>query len=295
MFLDSFLNYIQYEKRYSKHTSDCYRLDITQFSKYIKEEYELEKLVEVKHLHIRSWVVNLVTKGLSAKSINRKISSLKSFYKYLKKKEEITLNPTNKIIAPKLSKRLPKFIQTENLERLFTYEEAFGDNFQGLRDRLIMELLYSTGMRRSELINLKDRDVDFHKNQIKVLGKGNKERVIPIHQKLLSLLKEYKVSRDTEFSNLKEDWLILTNSGKPCYPKFIYNKVVKYLSIVTTSKDKSPHVLRHSFATHLTDQGAELNAVKTLLGHSSLAATQVYTHNSIEKLKKVYEKAHPKA
>jgi len=290
----SFFNYLEFEKRYSQHTLISYRNDLEQFEGFLKRQFELESMINAKHTHIRTWIVHMMQNGISTKSINRKISSLKSFYNFLKKQELIKKSPMIKIIAPKVGKRLPSYVNSENMDQLLT-NGIFEDGFAGDRDALLLDLLYSTGIRRAELINLKDSDVNFYNNNIKVLGKGNKERVIPVTKQLLDRINAYIKSKHEHYGSLSHDRLLITDSGKPMYPKYVYNKVKKYLSLVTTMDKKSPHILRHSFATHLANNGAELNAIKALLGHASLAATQIYTHNTIEQLKSVYKKAHPKA
>jgi len=245
----------------------------------------------------------MIEHKISPRSVNRKLTTLKTFYRYLLKEGKVSVNPMRKIISPKTSKKLPTFIEREKMEKLFETIN-FGEGFHALRDRLILELLYDTGMRLSELINLKETDIDYHRSTFKVLGKRNKERLIPFSDKLREILKFYLQERSTylaeaekQETSQEEDKtsVIVTNAGNKAYPQFIYYTVTKYLSQVTTLQKTSPHVLRHTFATHLLNNGAELNAVKELLGHASLAATQVYTHNTIENLKKIYKQAHPKA
>jgi integrase/recombinase XerC len=288
----TFLKYLEFEKRFSPHTLTAYRGDLAQFEEFLFKTYEISSFAGVNAQHIRSWMVQLMQDRISTRSINRKLSSLKSFFKFLKKRGQLEKNPMSKIIAPKSGKRLPVFVNKDQIEMLFEQVD-FGEGFEGLRDKTIMELLYATGIRRSELMALELKDIYFESSLIKVLGKGNKERLIPMSMKIEKVLKTYLSERKDLFPNPKA--LFLTNKGQVLYPKMIYNLVKKYLSVVTTLDQRSPHVMRHSFATHLSDNGADLNAIKDLLGHSSLAATQVYTHNSIEKLKKVYEQAHPKA
>jgi integrase/recombinase XerC len=291
---DRFFSFLEYEKRYSKHTLISYKNDISQFIVYLKAFYPVGNWNKVSHVHIRSWMVELVNKGISPKSINRKISSLKSLYNFLMKEVLVEKNPMLKIISPKMGKRLPQFIQKNNIEKLF--DTIVLDDFEDYRNRLIIELMYSTGIRRAELIHLKDGDVDQGLKQIKVLGKGNKERFIPISPKLSDKIMGWQKLKNKHFENLEqEDFLFVGQKGRKLYPKLVYNIVKRYLSSVTTQEKRSPHVLRHSFATHLMNEGADLNAVKDLLGHSNLSATQIYTHNSIEKLKDIYKKAHPKS
>lgn len=289
-----FLKYLELEKRFSVHTTKAYKSDLLQFFAYLEEIYSLTSILEVRHFHIRAWVVELMQNKITPRSINRKLSTLKTYFKFLKRRKEIQENPMLKVIAPKVGKRLPVFVKEIELENLFE-KINFGEGYAAVRDEMVMEMLYSTGMRRSELINLTPNDLDFFNNQVKVLGKGNKERLIPFARPLADRLKNYLDIRNDEFGLGTTEFLFLTEKGKIMYPKLVYNLVKKYLSQITTVEQRSPHVLRHSFATHLSNNGADLNAIKELLGHSSLAATQVYTHNSIEKLKKVYQQAHPKA
>ena len=232
--------------------------------------------------------------GISARSINRKLSSLKGFTKFLLREGVIKKDPTLKIVAPKSGSKLPSFLEFKEIEDLFAKVE-YSDDFSGLRDRLILELLYATGIRLMELISLETSKASGERGVIKVLGKGNKEREIPVSDELIRLVKEYLKLRGSTFSAIDHPFLLVTDKGKQLYPKFVYRKVKKYLSFISTLDKRSPHVLRHTFATHLVNKGAELNAVKELLGHASLAATQVYTHNSIEQLQEIYKKAHPKA
>lgn len=291
MHLTEFLDYIKFEKRLSVHTQIAYETDLKEFESFLKENFEVS-LVEANHQFIRNWLVKLMENNITAKSVNRKISTLKSFYKFLLKKEIIEVNPLMKIKSPKIPKRLPVFVEENKLKNLFE-EIPFENDFEGIRDKLILELLYGCGIRLSELIGLINQNVST--NQIKVLGKGNKERIIPIHQHTADLIKKYKAEKNNLNHNLNESVFFVLNNGKKLYPKFVYNKVKYYLGMVTSMNKRSPHILRHSFATHLLNHGAEINAIKELLGHSSLAATQVYTHNSIEKLKNIYTKSHPLA
>ncbi len=290
--VETFLKYLSFEKRYSHHTVEAYGKDLQQFSDFLATEFEITDLEEVRHTHIRGFVVSMMDAGLSPKSVNRKIATLKSFYKFLLAREYVDLNPTNQIKPLKTEKDLPSFVKEEEITNLLDQVE-FPSDFPGQRDRLLLELLYSTGIRLAELQGLKETDVNFYEKTILVLGKRNKERIIPIGNSLVKLIDDYQ--------NLKKEMgmtgtrLLLTDSGDTLYPMFIYRKVKKYLTAVTTLSKKSPHVMRHTFATHLLNKGADLNAVKDLLGHTSLAATQVYTHNSIEKLKAAFDQAHPKA
>jgi integrase/recombinase XerC len=291
---ERFLDYLRYEKRFSPHTLTAYESDLGQFVEFLQKTYELSDPAEIRHTHIRSWMVDLMGRGNVPRSINRKLSCLKSFFKFLRRQGDLTTNPMLKVIPPKTGKRLPVFVPEKSMSLLFEQVD-FGEGHAGLRDRLVMEVLYCTGVRQSELIGLKSADVDFSTNNIKVYGKGGKERLIPIARHLAELAARYIELRQAFYPGNDVANLILNDKGKPLTSGFVYNMVKRYLSIVTTVEKRSPHVLRHSFATHLSNGGADLNAIKELLGHSSLASTQVYTHNSIEKLKKVYHQAHPKA
>lgn len=289
--IESFLNFIQYERRYSPNTLESYKNDLLQFVAFLGPE---EDIVRVSHLHIRNWMVSMMQDKISARSINRKISTLKSFYKFLMKRGEVKKSPLSKVQTPKTSKRLPVFVEQTGIDRLLTQVE-FSEGYEGTLEKIILELLYGTGIRRSELINLRETDMDSYNSQIKVLGKGNKERIIPIHPQLKSSLQLFIATKRKLVEGQEGNYLLVTAKGRKLAPRAVYAMVKKHLHLVTTVEKKSPHVLRHTFATHLMNQGADINAVKELLGHSSLAATQVYTHNTIDKLKEVYRKAHPKA
>ncbi len=291
MHLENFLQYLAIEKRYSEHTVLAYKHDIESFLEYMKSGYELEDIAAVNSLMVRAWIVELVEKGLQAKSVHRKISALKSFYKFLLKTGDVKASPANGVVLPKLKKLLPTFVEESKMNILLDQVDFQTEDFSGKRDKLILELLYCTGMRLSELLNLTLANVDLRDNAIRVLGKGRKERIIPISLSTSATIKEYLAYRISS----EENYLFLTDKGEQLYEQFVYRTVKKYLSQITTQEKKSPHVLRHSFATHMLNNGADLNAIKELLGHASLAATQVYTHNSIEKLKKVYNQAHPRA
>ncbi|MCB0496397.1 MAG: tyrosine-type recombinase/integrase [Cyclobacteriaceae bacterium] len=291
--IDSFLKYIEFEKRYSRHTVVSYKNDLEQFSIFLTSLDSHLTLHSVSYPHLRSWIISLVEDGISPSSVNRKMASLRSYYKFLIKSGTLKKDPTSQLKALRTSKRLPQFAQESEMQRLFEQVD-FGNDFQGLRDCLMLELLYATGMRRSELVNLKASSLNISKGQIKVLGKRNKERIIPLNKEVAELLQKYLQMRNEAFGSVN-NFLLLTDKGEPLYDGFVYRKVKKYLGATTSLEKKSPHILRHTFATHLLNNGADLNAVKELLGHSSLAATQVYTHNSLDKLKKVFEQAHPKA
>jgi len=289
--IDTFLRFLEHEKRYSAHTITSYKNDLAQIEAYLTANFQKETW-EASFPQIRSWIVELINQKHSARSINRKIASLKSYFKFLEARSIITKNPVYQLRPLKTSKDLPSFIKENELANLFS-KEIFSNDFEGFRDQLILDLLYGTGIRLSELINLKETDVDLYNQQIKVLGKRNKERIIPINKKLEGQINNYRIFKNEK--QFQTNFLFTTDSGDKVYPVFIYRKVKYYLGMVTTNTKKSPHVLRHTFATHLLNKGADLNAVKDLLGHSSLAATQVYTHNSIEKLKAVFDQAHPKS
>ncbi len=290
---EKFIEYLQYEKRYSAHTINSYQTDLRQFLDYTLEHYDTNDVNDIDHQLVRSWTVHLMEKGLSTRSINRKISTLKTWFKFLKREGLVQHNPMQKVIAPKVSKRLPVFVEESKMEMLFNTVE-FEDGFVGLRDKLILELFYATGIRLSELINLETINVDFYKSTIKVLGKRNKERIIPVSNHIVDLIKTYIHLKSKDLNEYNEEFLLVTNAGKKLYPKFVYQLVNNYLSKVTTISKKSPHVLRHTFATHMLNNGADLNSIKEILGHANLSATQVYTHNTIEKLKNIHKQAHPK-
>ncbi|MCH2042687.1 MAG: tyrosine-type recombinase/integrase [Saprospiraceae bacterium] len=291
----SFLSYLRYEKRYSPHTCQAYQSDLKQFRLYLDNNgFEELPLVSVENTQIRSYIVYLLQKDNSPSSIHRKASTLKSFYKFLLREQHIQQTPLNGVFLPKKGERLPQFIQQDKIERLLE-EDFFPDGFAGARDRALIDLLYGTGIRRNELIQLKIPDLNLKHLHISVKGKGNKVRKIPIFTTLADVLQAYLIARTESFPNNTHNFVFVTDKGKQLYPKFVYNKVKHYLSFITTAEKRSPHILRHSFATHLANNGADLNAVKELLGHSSLAATQRYLHNSIDRLKQVYQKAHPKA
>ncbi len=292
--MDLFFKYLQYEKRYSPHTLLSYHTDLGQFAEYLQAVYSISDPAEADFHLIRSWLVSLVQKDLDARTVNRKIACLRTYYKFLLREGRITQNPTLRIKPPKAGKKLPAFVPEASFNQLldsFTFE----DSFAGYRDKVILELLYGTGMRLAELIGITHPDVNLPARTVKVLGKGNKERIIPLNDSLLRCLTLYLEKKKSEFPDNPTAALLVTNKLVPLYPKYVYRTVKKYMGMITTSGHTHPHVLRHSFATHLLNKGADLNAIKDLLGHASLAATQVYTHNTIEKLKSIFDKAHPKA
>lgn len=287
---DAFIEYLKFEKRFSNHTLVAYANDLKQFVSYLNDTYDIANILEVGHVVIRSWIVALMEKKISPRSVNRKITTLKTFYKFLMRQGVVVENPMLKIQSPKTSKRLPVFVEKGMMDSLFDNIE-FGDDFEGRRNKLIMELFYATGIRLSELINIQQKDVDVNLCQLKVLGKRNKERILPFSNIMKGQIEQYlqlKPKSDTEF-------LFVTNKGGKLYDKLVYRMVNSYLDKVTTIDKKSPHVLRHTFATHMLNNGADLNAIKELLGHASLSATQVYTHNTVEKLKHIHKQAHPKS
>lgn len=292
-YVSDFIVYIQNEKRYSIHTVQAYQKDLEQFFLFIQSTYTVSSIQEITSNQIRSWLASLKEQDIQSRTINRKISTLKSYYHYLRKNGLVEISPMGKIISPKNKKRLPTYIQESAMENLLQYP-SFSDDFQGRTQQLIMELLYQTGMRRAELLSLHIQDIDFYKQQLKVRGKGDKERLLPIALPMIDLLKAYMQER-SQYCDSSQAPLLILNNGKALYPKYIYLVVHKFLSLYSTVEKRSPHVLRHTFATHLLNNGADLNAVKDLLGHANLNATQIYTHNTIEKLKEVYKKAHPKS
>ncbi|HCL06172.1 MAG TPA: integrase [Chitinophagaceae bacterium] len=291
--IQPFLDHLRFEKRYSQHTLISYQNDLEQFFAYLSSQFDSPDVPAITAMFIRSWLAEMKEEGLESRSLNRKISSLKSFFKFQLKNGVIQQSPMTTIVSPKLNKRLPVFVEEKDMQTLFNYVE-FSDDWKGRTEKLVLQLFYSTGMRLSELIHLKESQVDDSLKQVKVLGKGNKERIIPVSAELVQLLRAYIKEKPVQQEE-KDPRLFLTEKGKPLQPRQVYSFVKQHLATVTTIQKKSPHILRHSFATHLMNNGADLNAVKELLGHSSLAATQVYTHNTIEKLKEVFKKAHPKA
>ncbi len=291
--LESFFKYLEYERRYSLHTLNSYRTDLNQFMTFMESEFPGVELEEAEHYQMRGWVVHLMEAKLDPRSVNRKISTLRAYFKFLLKREVITANPALKLKVLKSSSKLPRFVKEDDMMSLLERVE-YPNDFTGKRDQLILELLYGTGIRLSELLGLSEGDIHREKREIKVLGKRNKERIIPITRQSCTLIDAYILKKRETFPN-SGNVLIVTDSGKPGYPMLVYRTVKKYLGLFTTLDKRSPHILRHTFATHLLNKGAELNAVKELLGHANLAATQVYTHNSLEKLKDAHKQAHPKA
>ncbi|MNK35349.1 Tyrosine recombinase XerC [compost metagenome] len=295
MLINDFLTYLQYEKRYSPHTLQAYKADLQQFEDFLK--IELPNSIEtVKTSDIKNFMVELLDKkDLAESAVNRKLSSLKSFYKFLHREDKIASNPARLIKTLKTPNKLPVFIEDVKMDALLDGEHSFDDSFAGKRDKLVVELLFGTGIRLAELIGLKEEDFNGYEGTIKVLGKRNKERLIPLHKALQNEVLEFVSLKTLQKFDNKSPYLIVTNSGDQAYPNLIYRIVNSCLKLVSTQEKKSPHVLRHSFASSLLNRGADLNAIKELLGHTSLAATQVYTHNSVERLKSIYKQAHPRA
>jgi integrase/recombinase XerC len=295
-YINDFIKHLKYEKRYSDRTIISYKTDLTQFQEFLSENFNI-LIHQSKSTHIREWIFFLHEKGISAKSINRKVTSLKTLFKFLIKQSIVKVNPASNIHSIKIEKKLPEIIDEKDLKILF--DKILSDvteDYSLLRDKTILLTFYYTGMRLSELINIKKQDIDFQNLTIKVLGKRNKERYIPITKKFAKFLKFYLSQTEKRYNFAQNNYYIfLTDKGKKTYPKFIYRKVNNYLSNITTIHKKSPHILRHTFATHLLNKGADINAIKEILGHANLAATQIYTHNTIEKLKKTYNKTHPRS
>ena len=286
---EKFINYLSSEKRFSVHTITSYSNDVNQFFLFLSEEYKItSELSEVNFQIVRSWIASLLEKGVAPRSVNRKISTLKTFFKFLIREGVIQESPMLKVVAPKSKKRLPLFVEEDQIESLLNGVE-FDDGFIGERDKLIIELFYVTGIRLSELINIKISDLNFDNNLVKVLGKRNKERLIPLSARIVKelqfFIEKYKI----------DNYLFTNLGGTKVYTKLVYRIVNKYIGKISSINKKSPHILRHTFATHMLNHGADINAIKELLGHANLSATQVYTHNTIEKLKSVYKQAHPRA
>lgn len=294
MNFDAFLSYLATEKRSSAHTVSSYSSDLEQFYIYCTEQFEVESASDVSTQIVRSWLAHLVENGYKATSVHRKLSSVKAYFKFLQKNKAIETNPVKGIVKPKKAQRLPQFVEEKNMLKLYLSETDLVD-FPSVRNALIIRLFYETGIRQAELLGIKNSDLDYSIGQIKILGKRNKMRYVPVGKEMLHALAHYQKDRDAIFGPLEHDNLIVSNKGQKISKTFVYQMVKSYLSTVTTQAKKSPHVLRHTFATHMLNHGADLNVIKELLGHSSLAATQVYTHNSIEKLKGVHQKLHPRS
>lgn len=295
MWIDSFINYLRFEKRYSEHTSTCYRTDLFECKEYMKEYFHGISLEEADSRKIRNWIAHLMDQKRKATTVNRKLSSLKSFYKYLQYKKVITRNPAGRIKGPEKKKPLPVFLREEEMERILAPVPEKEESFGTIRDKMIIETFYTTGMRLSELIGLRDKDVDLYASVFKVTGKRNKQRLIPFGEELKNHLGNYIRTRNEEFGTNRSDSFFILQNGKTLYPSFVYKLVKRELSKVVTLKKRSPHVLRHTFATAMLNHNASLNAVKEILGHESLETTEIYTHTTFEELKKVYNQAHPRA
>lgn len=300
MLKDKYIDYLRFEKRYSAHTILAYHTDLDDFTKFLFLQYSITDLLQADHNLIRSWLISLIDRKISPRSVNRKLSTLKSFYRYCQTQDLIKNSPMLKVVAPRTSKQLPVFLTRDNLEDLLKKVE-FTSDYEGCRDKMIITLFYATGIRRTELVQILISDLDLDNGTLKVLGKRNKERIVPLGENVINMLKEYLDYRgkfltenNYDFQNNKYP-LFVTSKGLPVYPRLVHSIVHKYLSLIASNSKLSPHVLRHTFATHMLDDGADLNAIKEILGHSSLAATQVYTHNTIEKLKTIYKQAHPRA
>lgn len=291
---ESFLQYLQIEKRYSPLTVRSYLNDLDQFFKYLAQEDGRLDTGAVSSHDIRSWIVDLMENEYTAKSIHRKISSLRGYFRYLRKEGLVKNDPLEKVVLPRVKKSLPLFVEEESLDKLLDNYD-FGNDFNGVRNRTIIEMLYLTGMRRAELTGLRSVDVDLADATVKVTGKRNKQRIIPVLKSFTIRLEQYIRLRNEKFPEGGREWFFVSNKGNKLYDKYVYNIVKSYLSMVTTIEKKSPHILRHTFATHMLNHGADLNSIKEFLGHANLSATQIYTHNSFEKLKKIYKQAHPRA
>jgi integrase/recombinase XerC len=299
MFLERFIRYIQFEKRYSPHTVSAYQSDLDQFMLFLNSPANAEATIthpnQISYHDIRNWMVELIGQKLTARSVNRKMATLRKYFKFLLQEGVITENPSSKVRSQKIPKNLPVVVEEARLTQMLNNDEIFTADFTGQRDKLVIEMLFGTGMRLAELLGLKDQDINDYEGTLKVLGKRNKERIIPVNTELRILLGSYlELKKNQQFDN-NSGALIVTSKGADAYPKLIYLIVQKYLSNISTQNKKSPHVLRHTFATALLNNGADLNSIKELLGHANLSATQIYTHNSVERLKSIYKQAHPKA
>ncbi|CAN5344397.1 tyrosine recombinase XerC [soil metagenome] len=303
MFTERFIQYIKFEKRYSPHTVSAYQSDLEQFVTFLNNpDNETPAPGPTSthpsartHYHIRNWMVHMMNDAIIARSINRKIATLRKYFKFLLRENVIQINPASKIITPKIPKNLPVVVEDIKLTQMLNDNAVFSDDFKGRRDKLVIEMLFGTGIRVSELVGVKETDINTYEGTVKVLGKRNKERIVPLNNELKLLLAEYLLLKKSENFSNNSLTLIVTDKGANAYTRLIYVIVQKYLSYISTQNKKSPHVLRHTFATSLLNRGADLNAIKELLGHANLSATQIYTHNSVERLKSIYKQAHPKA
>ena len=287
-----FLHYLKFEKRYSPHTLTSYQNDLGQFTAFMLGEFNIQDAKQINHFHIRTWLAQLKDHKMTPRSINRKISALNSFYKHLLRNSLVDKNPVKQLHALRLPERLPIYMKESETEQMMQ-EIQFDEGFNGFTERLVCDLLYQTGMRRSELVQLKEKDIEWSLQQIRILGKGNKERLVPVNPHLLSDIKDY-LQEKKKLDHYDDNHLLVLQSGEPLYAGYVYRVVKRYINMTSTLKKKSPHVLRHTFATHLLNNGANIQAIKDLLGHSSLAATQVYTHNNIDKLKEIHKLKHPR-
>ena len=293
LLIEKYIRYLRYEKNYSLHTEISYSEDLSQFVEFLVEHFSDTDIKHVDRDIIRMWIVSMMERKISPRSVNRKLSAVKSFYRYLQKIGEVTVNPASKINGPKVGRPIPAFANSADMEKVLD-EENYGDSFESLRDHIIIELFYVTGIRRAELIGLKDVDVDFSSETIQVTGKRNKQRLIPFSDGMKQSLEQYIAVRNKEVGN-QSGYLFVKNNGEPLYPMLVHRIVTSNLQQIETLAKVSPHVLRHTFATGMLNNGADINAVKELLGHASLAATEIYTHTSFEELKRIYNKAHPRA
>lgn len=292
--INKYIEYLRYEKNYSSHTEISYFTDLSQFVDFLQKFHPEVELQTVDSDVVRLWLVQLMRDKVSPRSVNRKLSALKSFYKYLLKNKEVSINPTLRVVGPRMSKPIPVFVNDKDMEMLLEDVNVECNDFVASRDNIILEMFYVTGIRRAELIGIKDVDVDFHTRTVQVTGKRNKQRLIPLSEAMCDRLKVYMQKRDEEVEK-SSDALFVKLDGQPLYPMLLHKLISNQLKTIPTLAKTSPHVLRHSFATSMLNNGADINAVKELLGHSSLAATEVYTHTSFEELKNIYNKAHPRA
>ncbi len=296
MFIEKFLQYIKYEKAYSSHTFISYQTDMEQFAAFVEQQKGGFNPPEITANDIRSWILSIMDNGVGARSVNRKLTTLRTFFKYMMRQGVLSVDPTAKVKPPKMEKRLPVFLREEQVENLFDeFGNVFPDDFEGKRDRILLEILYNLGVRESELINLKDCDFDFNRNTVRVTGKRNKQRYIPFGDRLKKDILAYVDDRNSEMGPVEDGWLLVRKTGEQLYPVLVWRIVEKYISSVSTLSKRSPHVLRHTFATAMLNNGADIDAVKELLGHANLAATEVYTHTTFDRLRKIYKQAHPRA
>ena len=295
MFIDKFLQYIKYEKAYSSHTFISYQTDMKQFAAFVEKQKGGFNPPDITAKDIREWILAIMNDGVGSRSVNRKLTTLRTFFKYMLKEGYVETDPMAKVKPPKMQKRLPVFLREEQMEELLDVDKnLFPDDFEGKRDHLIIEMFYNLGVRLSELINIKDSDIDFDRKTVRVTGKRNKQRYIPFGNSLKSDILAFVSDRDAEVGS-EEGWLLVRKTGKKLYPMLVWRVVEKYITSVSTLKKRSPHVLRHTFATAMLNNGADIDAVKELLGHANLAATEVYTHTTFERLRSIYKQAHPRA